>query len=254
VHRPLVLSAALVAAVAIFAIVLAPATLADARLARLTNGNVRLTDTAGTLWDARAVLAAGATRIPIAWRVDPWPLLRGDLHVQLAPPPGATTGSPRAVVAIQSEHVGVTSAEVTFPAGIALAVAVPGSAAGWSVGGEIDLGTGRFEWAPPSIRGDLAVRWRAALLVPPGNARPLDLGEVTIMLHGDGDRMSGPVANVGGELAIRGEIAMRAASGLDLSVVLTPRRADNRELAQALSVFGSPEGDGWRVAGRYPIR
>ncbi|MEO8304854.1 MAG: type II secretion system protein N [Betaproteobacteria bacterium] len=251
-RRPLLLCAALVAAVAIFAIRLAPATLADARLARLTNGNVRLADTTGTLWDARGALSAGATRIPIAWRIDPWPLLRGDLRLHLAPRADTAGGSPRADVAIQGERVEVTGAQVTFPAGIAVAVA--GSTAGWTVGGDIDLDTARFEWAPPSIRGDLAIRWRAARLVPPGNAGPLDLGDVTVMLRGGGDRLSGPVANVGGDLAVRGEIALRAASGIELSVVLTPRRADQRELAQALSVLGSPDGDGWRFAGRYPIR
>ena len=73
-------------------------------------------------------------------------------------------------------------------------------------------------------------------------------------LNAEGDRVSGPVGNVGGDLAIRGEFALRAQDGIQLSVVLTPRRADNRELAQALSVLGSPDGDGWRVAWALPLR
>ncbi len=73
-------------------------------------------------------------------------------------------------------------------------------------------------------------------------------------LGGDGDRLSGPLSNVGGDLALRGDIALRAGSGIALSLVLTPRRADNRELAQALAMIGTPSGDGWRVDWRWPPR
>jgi hypothetical protein len=117
----------------------------------------------------------------------------------------------------------------------------------WTLGGEFDVSTVAFDWAPPTNRGSARIRWRAARLTPPGSAAPLDLGDVSVALGAEGDRVSGPVSNVGGDLEIRGEIVLRAAGGIRVSLVLAPRRADNRELAQALSGLGAPDGDGWRV-------
>ena len=90
-RRAVVLFAMLALAVAIAAAWLAPATLLDTRIAGATGGMVRLADTAGTLWNGRGSLVAKTTRIPIAWRVDCWPLLRGMLRVRLASGIGAAT-------------------------------------------------------------------------------------------------------------------------------------------------------------------
>ena len=251
-RRPLLLLVALAVAVALFAIRLAPASLADARLARITTGGLRLADATGTLWDARAVLVAGASRVPIAWRVDPWPLFLGETRWHLVPASGGSTGGPRADITLRGENITVRDAEATFPA--AIAAAAVGSTAGWGIGGDVNVGTAAFDWAPRAIRGDLRIRWRGARLNPPGNATPLDLGDVSAVVHAEGERLSGPVTNAGGDLAMHGEIAVRTTGGIELSVVLTPRRADNSELAQALSVVGTPEGAGWRVVARSPLR
>lgn len=253
-RRPLLLLAALVLAIALFAIRLAPASLADARLAHITAGGLRLADATGTLWDARAVLVAGASRIPIAWRADPWPLFLGEARWHLVPAAGSSTAGPRADVTFRGENVTVRDAEATFPA--AFAAAAIGSTAGWVIGGDVNVGSAAFvfDWAPPAIRGDLKIRWRGARLNPPGNAMPLDLGDVSAMLHADGERLSGSVTNAGGDVAMQGDVAVRATGDVELSVVLTPRRPENRELAQALSVVGTPEGGGWRVVARSPLR
>ena len=229
-----------------------PATLADARIAAMTNGNVRLTDTEGTIWDARGMLAAGAARIPVAWRIDAWPLLRRELHLHLVRGEGGAAASPKADIAIGRAFVGLRDVEMTIPAAFLSAAAA--SRAAWPVDGNVDINTALFEWAPPANRGEVRARWRAATLTVPGSAEPLELGDITAALSADGDRTSGPVSNAGGDLAIRGNLALSASGGIALSLVLTPRRADDRELARALSMLGTPDGDGWRVEWRSPLR
>ena len=250
-QRPLLLLAALAAAVALFAVRLAPATVVDARVASMTKGTVRVADAAGTIWDAHGILTAGSARIPIAWRIDGWPLLRRELHVHLVRNGGAA-GSPAADIAIRRDSVEFRNVEATIPT--AVFVAAVGSGATWLVGGDVEINAVQVEWAPPSNRGDARIRWRAAQLTAPGGPDALDLGDITIALSGAGERMSGPVSNAGGDLAVRGDLALAATSGIQLSLVLTPRRADSRELARALSTLGRPEGDGWRIEWRSPLR
>ena len=54
--------------------------------------------------------------------------------------------------------------------------------------------------------------------------------------------------------AVRGTVTLSAGNGIQLSLVLTPRRADDRDLARALSMLGVPDADGWRVEWRLPLR
>jgi general secretion pathway protein N len=252
VARPLLPFAALAAAVAIMAVALAPASIADGRLAQLTHGGLRLSDTEGTVWNARGVLVAGATQIPVAWRIDAWPLLRGELRVHLASEAAPNDGAPRADIVLRGGTLELRDVNLTLPA--ALLNAAAGPAAGWAIGGEINLSAATLEWAPPANRGSARVVWRSARLLPPGRAAPLELGDVSLALGAEGDRVFGPVSNAGGDLAIRGDVTARAATGIELGLVLSPRRADDRDLAQALSMLGPRDGDGWRVDWRLPLR
>ena len=251
-RRPLLILAALVVVVAIMAIRLAPASIADVRLAQITDGGVRLNDTEGTVWDARGILAAGTARIPVAWRIDAWPLVRGEFRIHLAPSTGTVAGSSRAEMAIRGERLTLRDVQMTLP--VDVLGAATGIGAAWILGGDLDVNATTLEWAPPSNHGGAQVRWRKARLIYPGGNTSLDLGEVSLVLSAEGDRLSGPVSNDGGDLAIRGDVALRAASGIQVSLVLVPRRADNRELAQALSILGPPEPGGWRLDWRLPLR
>src|SRR5215468_2038928 len=59
----------------------APASLLDARLASISQGRVRIANAAGTLWRGSGdlVLSGGAHQ-GVAWQIDAWPLLRGELR------------------------------------------------------------------------------------------------------------------------------------------------------------------------------
>jgi len=251
-RRAWLLPAAVAASAAIAAFWTAPASLVDARLARMTGGTLRLANAEGTVWRARGDLAAGTASIPVAWRIDPWPLLQGELRVHVTPPAGSDAGSPRADIAVDDARVALRDVDVTLPAS-AFAAAM-GSTVVWVAGGDVDVHAVAVDWSPPSSRGEARIRWRAANLVVPGGAAPVQLGEVSVVLTAEGDRLSGPIANEGGDLALHGEFTLRTNDSVHVSLVLAPRRTDDVILARALSAIGTADAGGWRVDWRLPLR
>jgi hypothetical protein len=252
VPRRLSLFAAVAATSAIVAIGIAPASLVDVRVADLTNGLVRLDDADGTVWNGRGVVIARSSYVPVTWRVDPWALVRGELRVRIAA--GAHTPAPafRGAVTLARGSFALQGAEATFPAALALAAAGPVASA--SVSGDIDLAAPELRWDPPANRGEALVRWKAARLSVPGRSATIDLGDVSATLTAAGDRIAGPVSNSGGDLAIRGEVALAADRSLTFSLQLTPRGIASDGLGPALAALGTREGDGWRIDGTLSLR
>jgi hypothetical protein len=248
-RRAVVLVAAVALAVIGAAAWLAPAALLDSRVARASGDAVRLAAAEGTVWRGRGTIVAATARIPIAWDVDIWPLLGGVVRVQVRSGNGAAT--PRATIALRGNTVALHDVDVTLPA--AVVAAFMGYAAA-SVTGEVGALAGDFEAAPGSYRGEARLVWRGARIVGIGDVGPLDLGEVRGTAKADGDAVSGPLANEGGDLALRGQWTMTARDGLALALLLTPTRADQKELMRTLSAIGTPEGGGWRVDWRAPLR
>jgi hypothetical protein len=117
--------------------------------------------------------------------------------------------------------------------------------------GDLAIRSTQLDWVPPTVNGALEIVWRAARLTVPTQA-PLDLGDVTVTLVANGERLAGPVANSGGVLDIRGDVTVRPDRSAAIALLLTPRSADDATLARALAVVGTPEGDGWRVTWQTP--
>jgi len=249
-RRALVLLAMVAIAVAIEGAWLAPAALIGPHVARMTGGVLRLADAEGTVRRGQGSMVAGAARIPIAWHVEIWPLLRGVVRLQVTSGTGAET--PRATIAASAETVAFHDVDVTIPA--AAFAAALGQAVVGSVAGEVNLTAAGVELTPGSSRGEARLDWHAAHITFVGNALPLDLGVVRATLTAGGDALSGSIDNAGGDLALRGEWAMRPEDGLRLALLLTPRRAGQVELAGALSAIGTADGAGWRVDWRVPLR
>lgn len=238
--------------VAIEGIWLAPASLIDMRLAETTHGSVRLTDTDGTLWHARGTVTIGTARIPIAWRIDVWPIFFGELRVHVMPGVGKDTGSPRADITFTRHSVGLRDLELNVPA--SLIATASGRPAAGVIEGDVNVNAAAFDWSPPNSHGEARVSWRGARLRFIAGAAPLDLGDLRVTVTAEGDRLSGPVANEGGDLDVRGDLTAREQDGMRLGLVLTPRRSDNAQLALALALIGTAEGAGWRVDWRLPLR
>ena len=242
----LVLVAVVLLAAAVAA--LAPASLVAPYLERATGGRLAVGEVEGTLWRGQGVLGAGAARQRFAWKLDATPLLTGEAHVQVTPVDGSSP-SPRAGITAANRRLALADVAIVLPAPVvqqALTRNAP-VRAGWVADGEIAAATPRLEWTPAGYRGDLRVVWRNARITP-ASAAAIDLGEATAALTAQGERLAGPVTNVGGDLDVRGDVAIGTNGSTAISLLLTPRRADDVELARRLAAIGTPDGAGWRVS------
>lgn len=249
-RHPLVLLALNLTAVAVGVAWFMPASLLDSRVAQATGGVLRVADTQGTLWHGRGVLTADQTRMPIEWDIDPWPMLQGTVRMRVRSDVGA--GSPRGTVDLRTGEVALQDADVTVPA--ATIGRVLGDFAAGSVDGEVNANASNLHLASGSNSGEARLVWRNARVRGIGTAGALDLGEVRTTLVANGAAMSGPIANEGGSLALRGEWAVKEKDAFTLTLRVTPRKAGDADIARWLSAVGKPDGDGWLITWRLPLR
>src|SRR5512144_1519638 len=99
-RRILLIFTAVALVLAVEIVWLAPATLVDTRLQQASAGTLRLAQTEGTIWHARGILTSGGTRLPLAWNLDFWPLLGGELRLHIVPYAGTESGPPRADIRV----------------------------------------------------------------------------------------------------------------------------------------------------------
>ena len=250
-RRTVLVLAAIAVVVAIDVAWLAPASLLDSRLADMTGGAIRLSEADGTLWSGRGVVVAGAARLPVTWRVEPLPPRMGEVRVQAMSDSGAGA-APRADITIGRNSLSLHSVDLTLPA--SLIATTTGRMKAGAVGGEVSVKSTGMDWMRPESHGETQLLWRGARLTFVDGAAPLDLGDMQLKLTADGDRLSGPVANEGGDLDVRGEVTIRAVDGIRLLLTLAPRRSDNARLALALAAIGTADGAGWRVNWRLPFK
>jgi hypothetical protein len=226
---------------------LAPATLIPPAVERASRGGLAVSEIEGTLWHGRGVLAAGYARLPFAWTLDAVPLLTGAMRVHVKPA-DAGSASPYADITAAPRRLALAEVAITFPAAVlqqAFPPPAPGGAASL-VDGEIAATTRHLEWTPAAYDGGLRVVWRNAR-VTLGSVRVIDLGDATATLSSRGNRLAGPVINAGGNLDVRGDAAVGTDGSATISLLLTPRRSDDAELARLLAAIGMPDGAGWRV-------
>jgi len=249
-RRPLVLFALAIVAIAAAIAWLAPASLLDSRVARATGGVVRLASAHGTLWNGRGIVTAANTQIPVAWNVDPWPLVRGVVHVRLRSDAGADT--PRATVELRADGIALQDADVTVPA--AAIARKWGDMAANSVDGEVNASASNLRLTAGANRGEARIVWHNARIQPVVSANPVDLGEVHAGLVANGATMSGPIDGQGGSLALRGDWMLKERDAFTLALHVTLRTTADPALVRWLSTVGQPEGDGWHVEWRLPLR
>jgi hypothetical protein len=246
--RALIVAAIAVVLLAAALAVFAPASLVAPYVERTTQGSVAVTAVEGTLWRGRATLAAGPVQLPIAWTVAPLPLATGEARIELAPG-DAMASVPRADIRATRDRLVVSGLAVAFPAAVLQPALQRGGGAqsGWTLAGDIAVAAPSLEWKPTGWSGGLDLDWRNAQLMP-GGARSVALGDLSARLAAGGSRLAGPVVNRGGELDVRGDLALETNGRVAATLLLTPRRADDAELARALAAVGTAEGAGWRVS------
>ena len=69
-----------------------------------------------------------------------------------------------------------------------------------------------------------------------------------------GDRVAGPVSNVGGDVALAGSVEAAADGVVRGSLLATPRDGADPRLARLLAAAGTPEGAGVRIAFSFTAR
>jgi hypothetical protein len=240
------LATALLTAVllALALIALAPAALMGPRLAEASAGAVTLVEPEGSLWRGRGTLVVSDSRLPCAWSVDAGDLVRGRFTLRISPQdPGSTM--PAATVTARRDGLMLSGVDVVVPARAA-SNSFP-AARKLALGGDVSLSVRQLESQSGSLSGQATIVWRRARVVVAVGGPVLDLGDLTVALAGNKGRLAGPLTNEGGRATIRGDVALNLRGVVAVTALVTPRRADDGELAGMLAAVGKPESGGWRI-------
>lgn len=218
----------------------APAAWLDRPLATRTQDRLRLVDAEGRWWNGRGSIATadGATRVPVAWRLNFAPLLRGRLAVWLDR--GGDDARPSGAITAHDGGIELRDLQLRVPARIVAAFAP--TLQNLVFGGDVSVQAPVFAWESGSVSGTLAAQWRRARLLA-GDA-VVDLGTVALTTTSlQGGRLAGTIRNDGGDVAIDGSLAADAAA-VDVALTLEPSASASDVLRQALPLLGVPDGSG----------
>ena len=184
------------------ATVLAPATLIDARLERASHGRLRLAEARGSVWsgagwiEAREAQGRANVAKRVAWRVLPWPLLRGllmaEVEIGAAAKPFVATMTPAGI--------DIADFRASVPAAV-LGVVLP-ELAPLRLSGEVLLDIPRLSIRQRELRGAATLEWRSAgsALTP---ASPL--GGYEVRLEAEGAGVHAVLRTLKGPLELEGE-------------------------------------------------
>jgi hypothetical protein len=243
--RPWVAVLCGVALIVAAAIALAPASLFDARVAAASGGRARVENASGTVWNGAGELALqGGERRAIAWHLDPWSLLRGEVRGTFANDANSTRG---AQFVVGRDKLQLDGFDLSMPMS-ALLRAAGAPALLSNVGGDVGVRVDRFNRGADTLDVQAAMQWRGASLPAFGPYPSVALGDVHAELAGSGPEVSGPIANSGGELEIEGTVTAAANGSPRLDARVRPREGldPNRAqaIAAALAAVGSPDPRG----------
>ncbi len=233
--RPALAWAAGTVLLAITLLFIAPAALLDVRINALSDGRLRIANATGTLWQGSGelVLLPAGTRQPFFWRLDAWPLLRGEIRATIG---FGADGTQSAMVTYGRDRLEVRDLDVSMPAQGVLLAANPKTPL--AVGGSFVLHVERLVQLPEVLDAQLSAEWRDGSLPGLLIDAPISLGDVRIALNGRG-------------IAINGQLDVGAAGTAGLDATVRPRGNDRERadrIAIALAALGTPDGrGGYRV-------
>jgi len=233
-------------------LVIAPAQWGAAAVRSATHGRIDLAEASGTLWNGSAVVVlsaaadAGAARASLperlSWRLNPWPLLAGQLDLVLSHP----SALPQPL-ALQAPLFGGTTtlgaSTVRLPASLLVGLGAP-----WNTvrpGGILVVSWDRLQLVPGRINGNLVAEWQFAssALTPvspmghyrlqsngfaPGSQLELLTISGPLEMKGDG------TITEGGRLRFRGRA--QPIAGTDPGI--------KAQLTGLISLLGRRDGDG----------
>jgi general secretion pathway protein N len=246
--RPALAFAAGAVLLGITLLIFAPAGLLDARVNAASDGRARIANASGTLWhgSGELVLLPAGTREPLFWRLEAWPLLRGEIRATIALD---AEGARSATLAYGRNRLEVRDLDVSLPAQSVLLAAAPKTPI--VVGGSFALHVERLVQLPDLLDVQLSGEWRGSSIPGSSADAPISLGDVRIALNGRGAVVNGPLRNSGGDVEIDGQVEIGAAGAAKLDATVRPRSSDRERadrIAVALGTLGAPDGrGGYRV-------
>jgi len=227
----------------------APASLLDARLAAISQGRVRIANATGTLWRGSGDLVlSGGTRQAVAWQIDAWPLLRGELRGSFT---DAASSQSVASFDAGGDHIELRGVDLALPMEALLrTLGAPSFLA--TAGGEVTLHVERLSRGPDALDAQATLQWSDAS-VPGQRADRIALGDVRAELAGIGHEVPGTIVNSGGEVAIQGTLSVSADGSARVGIEVRPREGIAPQRADAivatLGLVGNPDGKGgYRLA------
>ena len=237
-------------------IIEAPATLLDRRVADLTDGRIRIAAATGTVWRGAGelTLLPDGVRIPIAWRLEPMPLLRGVLAGSLT----AENANRPATFTVEQEDFIVHDFAIALPAISVLRTAgVPDALT--NAGGLLTLEAADLARRGDRLEARANLRWTDAALAAPLTGARIALGDVRLAAAGSGGEIPAPLSNSGGEVDIAGSLLFSTRGTPRIDARIKPRPglpADRSEaISTALSSIGRADGaGGYRVVWPLTIR
>ncbi len=200
-----------------------------------------------------ALLPDGA-RIPIAWHLEPMPLLRGGLAGSL------TTGDATrpATFAVEREDFVVHDLALALPASSALRTAgVPDALT--NAGGTLVLDVADLARRGDRLEGRADLKWTDAALPAPLTGARIALGDVRLAAAGSGSEIPATLSNRGGEVDIAGTLLFSTRGTPQIDARIKPRAglpADRSQaIAEALSSIGRADGAGsYRIVWPLSVR
>lgn len=240
-----------------FLVANAPAVWLAQAATRVSNGVLTLERTAGTLWRGSGQLHAGGSASgtrhlgTLRWRIDPWWLFLGRLHVRLDLDGAATRG--RAALHIAPRrHIEVQELFAALPADIA--GLIYGPAAFFEPSGVIELRAPAVELSAAGLRTNLEVQWQGA---GARFAGPAALGDYRIDVNGAGETVAIRLTTLRGDLELAGQGQWRVTGDgrLHFSGTATPR-GNAARLEPLLRPLGRDLGGGRReirLNARFPL-
>ena len=195
-------AAAGLGAFAVALVVLAPATLIDARLQHASDGRLRLAEASGSLWSGAGWIEirdadgrAGVAR-SLAWRVLPESLLRGRLVAEVELDQAARPFR----VSLSLSRIEIANAGISLPA-TALGLGMP-KIAPFRLTGDVLVNIPHLSFERDRIDGDATLQWRAA-----GSAlTPISpLGEYEVRFKAAGPELHAALSTLEGPLQLEGK-------------------------------------------------
>jgi general secretion pathway protein N len=233
------------AAYVVALVVLAPATLIDARLQRMGEGTLRLAEARGSLWSGAGWIEvrdahgrAGIAR-RISWRVLPVSLLRGRLVADIA----LEQADRRFPVTVSLSRVEVGALHVRLPAA-ALSLGMP-RLAPLRLTGEVVVDIAQLSLERGSVRGEATLQWRAAgsALTPVA-----PLGDYEVRFTAAGNTVKGALRTLEGPLELEGTGNWSSGAAPSFLVTARVQAPHQEQLAPLLRLIAVERG-----AGRFEV-